>query len=108
MGMTFEEFAATSARKVRAALVVAYGPDVGVDAASEAMAYGWENWERLEAMANPAGYMFRVGQTAARKLNRPQGLLPDPPPDRLPDIDWPRYVAKVEAAARRASDPTGF
>lgn len=87
MGMTFEEFAATSARKVRAALVAAYGPDVGMDAAAEAMAYGWENWERLEAMGNPAGYMFRVGQTAARKLNRPQGLLPAPPPDRLPDVE---------------------
>ncbi len=85
--MTFEEFAATSARRVRVALVAAYGPDVGMDAAAEAMAYGWENWERLEAMGNPAGYMYRVGQSAARRLNRPQGHLPAPPPDRLPDIE---------------------
>ncbi len=87
MGVTFEEFASDSARRVRAALVVAYGPDVGMDAAAEAMAYGWENWDRLQAMGNPAGYMFRVGQTAARKLNRPQGLLPGPEPHRLPDVE---------------------
>ncbi len=87
MGVTFEEFAATSARRVRAALVAAYGPDVGSDAAAEAIAYGWENWDRLEAMGNPAGYMYRVGQSAARKLRRPQGLLPAPEPDRLPDVE---------------------
>ncbi len=89
--MTFEEFAATSARRVRAALVAAYGPDVGMDAASEAMAYGWENWDRLEAMGNPAGYMFRVGQSAARKLRRPHGLLPAPDPQHLPDVE-PKLV----------------
>lgn len=62
-----------------------------MDAAAEAMAYGWENWDRLEAMGNPAGYMYRVGQTAAAKLRRPQGLLPAPPADRLPDVE-PRLV----------------
>ena len=87
MGMTFDEFAATSARRVRTALVAAYGPDIGMDAAAEAMAYGWENWDRLEAMGNPAGYMFRVGQTAAKKLRRPLGCLPEPPPDRLPRVE---------------------
>lgn len=87
MGVTFEEFAETAARRVRAALVAAYGPDIGMDAAAEAMAYGWENWERLEAMGNPAGYMFRVGQSAARKLRRPAGLLPAPPVHEMPHIE---------------------
>lgn len=85
--MTFEEFATTTARRVRAALVAAYGPDVGIDAAAEAMAYGWENWDRLEAMSNPAGYLFRVGQTAARSLRRPHGLLPEPPAHEMPHIE---------------------
>lgn len=87
MGVTFDEFAATSGRRVRAALVAAYGPDVGMDAAAEAIAYGWENWDRLQTMGNPAGYMYRVGQSAAGKLRRPAGLLPAPPPERMPDIE---------------------
>ena len=87
MGMTFEEFVAVSGRKVRAALVAAYGPDVGMDAASEAIAYGWENWDRLAEMTNPAGYMYRVGQSAAAKLNRPVRLLPAPAPQVIPDIE---------------------
>lgn len=94
--MTFEEFIATSGRKVRAALVAAYGPDVGMDAASEAIAYGWENWDRLGEMTNPAGYMYRVGQSAASKLNRPAGLLPAPPPHVMPDVE-PGLVPALNA-----------
>lgn len=85
--MTFEEFAATSARKVRAALIAAYGPDVGMDAASEAIAYGWENWHRLEKMDSPAGYLYRVGQTAAARLRKPEGKLPSPLPSEIPDFE---------------------
>ncbi|MCP3878646.1 MAG: hypothetical protein GY701_09695, partial [Sulfitobacter sp.] len=60
--MTFEPFARITGPKLRAALMAAYGPDVGADAAAAALAYGWENWDRVSAMANPAGYLFRVGQ----------------------------------------------
>jgi DNA-directed RNA polymerase specialized sigma24 family protein len=47
-----------------------------MEAAADALAYGWENWSRIEAMANPTGYLYRVGQTAARRRRRPQGFLP--------------------------------
>jgi hypothetical protein len=59
----FEEFAESTGPRLRAALVAAYGPTDGLDAAAEALAYGWE---RLGSMLNPAGYLHRVGQTAAR------------------------------------------
>jgi RNA polymerase sigma-70 factor (ECF subfamily) len=68
-------------------LVAAYGPEVGLDAASEALAYAWEEWPRLEAMDNPAGYLFRVGQTAARQLNRRPPSFPAPPQQLLPDFE---------------------
>ena len=55
---------------VRRALVARYGVDVGRDAAAEAVAWGWEHVDRLATMANPAGYLYRVGQSAARKLAR--------------------------------------
>ena len=81
--MTFEEFVATVGRQVRAGLVAANGAQVGADAAAEAMAYAWEHWERVRAMDNPAGYLYRVGQTAARRDRRhehPDRLFPEPEP----------------------------
>ncbi len=85
--MTFELFVEASGSRLRAALVAAYGPDVGADAAATALSYGWENWGRLSTMANPAGYLYRVGQTAARRAIPKQGLLPAPPPQELPNFE---------------------
>ena len=72
---------------LRAALVGAYGPEVGLDSASEALAYGWEHWGRLAEMDNPSGYLFRVGQTAARRLTRRPPSFPEPPQEALPDFE---------------------
>lgn len=79
----FEDFAEQAAPKLRSALVAACGPDVGLDAAAEAMAFGWENWSTVSAMENPAGYLYRVGQTAARRLRRHGPLFPVPEPARV-------------------------
>ena len=31
------------------------------------MAWAWEHWDRLHPMSNPAGYLYRVAQTHARR-----------------------------------------
>lgn len=93
--MTFEHFVSTHGPRLRAALVAAYGPQVGLDAASDALAYGWEHWRRLEHMANPAGYLYRVGQTAARRSRRPLRYLPAPDVAELPEIE-PALVPALE------------
>ena len=93
--VTFEEFAGSIGVSLRAALVAAFGPDAGVDAAAEALAYGWEHWHRIGQMENPSGYLYRVGQTAARRARRPQGFLPVPPADDLPDFE-PRLLPALE------------
>jgi RNA polymerase sigma-70 factor (ECF subfamily) len=85
--VTFDEFVRGKGADLRAALVAAYGPQVGLDAASEALAYGWEQWPRLAEMENPAGYLFRVGQTAARQLNRKAPMFPEPPSPLLPEFE---------------------
>jgi hypothetical protein len=41
--MEYEEFVERHGSRLRAALVAAYGPDVGADAATEALAYGFEH-----------------------------------------------------------------
>jgi DNA-directed RNA polymerase specialized sigma24 family protein len=96
LGVTFEEFASAMGPKLRAALVGAYGPNVGIDAAAEALAYGWENWQRVGTMENPTGYLYRVGQTAARRAHRPQGFLPAPSSTDVPDFE-PRLLPALEA-----------
>ncbi len=73
------------AMRVRRALVAAYGVDVGADAAAEAVAWGWEHGRELCAMANPAGYLFRVGQSAAKRAwrRRARRLEFPPEPERV-------------------------
>lgn len=96
LGVTFDHFAGLAGPRLRAGLVAAYGPDVGLDAAAAALAYGWENWSRVSAMANPAGYLYRVGQTEARRLRRRQGYLAVPAPEELPDFE-PGLIPALEA-----------
>ena len=55
---------------LRRALVAAYGLEVGSEAAADALAWAWEHLERVEGMVNPGGYLWRVGQTSARR-NQP-------------------------------------
>jgi DNA-directed RNA polymerase specialized sigma24 family protein len=67
---SFEAFIADAQVKLRRALVSRYGVDLGVEACSEATAWAWANRDRLLAMANPVGYLYRVGQTAVRNETR--------------------------------------
>ncbi len=70
--VAFREFVATIEPKLRRALVAAYGVDRGRDAAADALAWAWQHWERVQAMENPAGYLWRVGQTSVRRGSRRQ------------------------------------
>ncbi len=85
--MGYEEFVERNGSRLRAALVAAYGPDVGADAAAEALAYGFEHWDELQPMENPAGYLYRVGQTEARRHFRPTPFLPSEPVHGLPHFE---------------------
>ena len=69
-GRGFESFATVEGQRLRRALISAYGVDAGCDACAEALAWAWENWSRVAEMANPVGYLFRVGQSSARRQRR--------------------------------------
>jgi DNA-directed RNA polymerase specialized sigma24 family protein len=60
-----------------------------VDGAAEALAYAWEHWAEVRAMANPIGYLYRVGQSKTRLRRVPR--LPPPASIGLPEIE-PRLV----------------
>jgi RNA polymerase sigma-70 factor (ECF subfamily) len=60
------------------ALAAAYGPEVGTEVTADALVWAWEHWKRVRKMRNPAGYLYRVGQSKARWYYRPQKLFPAP------------------------------
>lgn len=66
----FEAFFNKAEPGLRYALVGAFGPEIGREAAADALAYGWEHWNRISRMENPAGYLYRVGQGRAKRALR--------------------------------------
>ena len=72
----FRDFVAEVEPRLRRALVAAYGHDRGRDAAAEALAYAWEHWKDVSVMANPAGYLFRVGQSRTRRQRHAAPMFP--------------------------------
>jgi RNA polymerase sigma factor (sigma-70 family) len=66
----FATFVTAHERRLRRALVASYGVEIGSDACAEALAWAWEHWAQVAEMGNPVGYLFRVGQSAARRQRR--------------------------------------
>ena len=67
------------------ALVAARGIEEGKDAVAEALAYAWQHWDRVQAMANPAGYLYRVARSRARR-RRSRLLFPEVSAS-MPDVE---------------------
>lgn len=82
--------------RLRAALIAAYGSDAGSDAAAEAVTWAFEHADQVAEMDNPAGYLYRVGQSEARRARKPLRLLPAEPVREMPDIE-PGLVPALEA-----------
>jgi DNA-directed RNA polymerase specialized sigma24 family protein len=104
---SFEDFIAGAAVRLRRALIARYGVELGVEACAEATAWAWVNRDRLLAMSNPVGYLFRVGQTAVRSQTRWQHA-PLFPADRgsaepsMPDPDLEAALAALSPDQRVA------
>lgn len=76
----FEAFVARVKPRLLQALVATYGPVDGREACVDALSWAWEQWDRLDDVDQPVGYLYRVGQSATR------GFLPKPVPTRLIEI----------------------
>lgn len=68
--VAFTDFVKQIEPRLRRALVAARCPNLGRDATAEALAWAWEHWPRVQAMDNPTGYLFRVGQSKTRQRRR--------------------------------------
>lgn len=77
----FDAFVRGDGQRLRRVMSSQYGVDIGCEATDAALAWAWEHWDRLRSMSNPAGYLYRVGQTHARRAvgrGRPVTLPPEP------------------------------
>lgn len=86
------------------ALTGTYGLEVGEEATRDALAYAWENWDRISQMENPVGFLFRVGQSRSRRYRRRHVDLPPVRFDELPHIEpaLPKALASLSERQRAA------
>ena len=100
---SFTDFVTTTEARLRVALSAAHGPEGGREAAAEALAYGWEHWDRIRTMDNPAGYLYRVGENQAKRMRPKRALsLPAVDSQREPWVEpgLPAALAKLPRQQR--------
>lgn len=93
----FSAFVVEVEPRLRRALTLLRGAEAGRDATAEALAWAWEHWPEVQAMANPAGYLYRVGSSRSR--GRPMRF----PPATAP-ADAPGFEPGLEPALGRLTD----
>ena len=76
----FRAFVDEVGPRLRRAFTLLRGVDGGADATAEALAWAWEHWAEVQTMANPAGYLYRVGSSRTRP-RRPRFSPPPVPMD---------------------------
>ncbi len=101
------EFLIEARARLERALVARFGVEEGTEAAAEAVAYALANWPALRPMANPVGYLYRVGQTRARRTverrSRLESLVSDPlTTDQVVDVDLQRALCRLKPDQRVA------
>lgn len=101
---TYTSFVEGIQDRLRHALVARYGREAGREAAADALAYGWEHWERIRDMDNPAGYLYRVGEHKAMRSRRPSPLFPAPPTHSDPIVEprLPKALTRLSPQQRQA------
>ncbi len=99
---SFTEFVTEYESRLRQSLTVVFGVELGKDAAAEALAYGWEHWERVSGMDIPSGYLYRVGYDKARRITRRSLRLPAVDPERQPLVEpgFPKAFASLPEQQR--------
>jgi len=84
---SFDAFVSRVGPGLRRAFVARFGRNDGIEAASEAFAYAWEHWDRVSAMENPTGYLYRVGRSRTRRIRRRTPILPAVEASRMPEVE---------------------
>jgi DNA-directed RNA polymerase specialized sigma24 family protein len=99
----FEQFAGDIEPRLRRALVAGFGAVAGREAAADALAWAWQNWDRVEGLESPVGYLYRVGRTLAARSGARDTPVAEPPAP----IVWPAdsFEPGLAPAIARLSEP---
>lgn len=105
---SFTHFVREVSPRLTQSLIAALGGQAGRDAAADALAWAWENWERLMGIANPAGYLYRLGRNRAVSAARRRHVVLPPPRTRFDDSPWvepglPEALARLSEHQRVAA-----
>ena len=103
-GKSFTEFMAEVEPRLKRALCVRFGIERGVEATADALTYGWEHWDRVRDMGNPAGYLYQVGRSRTRRGRTPRPTFPAVPADASPWVEpgLPAALARLSESQRQA------
>ncbi len=74
----FEQRLAPVLAHLRGVLIARHGVDVGTDVHAEVAGFAWEQRNMVCTLDNPAGYLFRVSQSKARRYRRWGRAVPLP------------------------------
>lgn len=97
----FENFVRDAEPRLRQALSAALGSDRGREFTAEALAYAWENWDRVSSMANPVGYLYVTGRDRGRRADRRKRVTLLPVEQgRIPWVE-PGLVSSLEDLSER-------
>lgn len=98
----FTEFVSEVEPRLHIALVGSVGPDLAREATAEALAWAWENWDRVREMHNPGGYLYRVARSKMRPWFRRSPTYPAPDRIEMPWIEpgLPSAIAKLSEQQR--------
>jgi DNA-directed RNA polymerase specialized sigma24 family protein len=98
----FDAFVLATEPKLRIAHAALYGQEQGRDATSAALLYAWEHWENVSVMANPAGYLYRVGRSSMRRRKEPKWLPVPASCEPLVEPGLPSALARLSEKQRLA------
>jgi DNA-directed RNA polymerase specialized sigma24 family protein len=98
----FSAFMEAAEPGLRRALVALYGAEEARDAMAEGLAYAWQHWDRVQTMANPTGYVYRVARSRGRR-RRVRPLFPDVS-GSMPEVEpgLPHALARLPERQRVA------
>lgn len=102
----FEKFVVRCEPRLRRALVARFGPEQGREMTVNALAVGWEKFDRVRQMDNPVGYLYTVGSrslaTHGREISCENSFAEVATHDTVPNPDLVRSLAMLSAAERTA------
>ncbi|MGI9610292.1 MAG: RNA polymerase sigma factor [Acidimicrobiia bacterium] len=102
---SFTAFVEKNERSLQQALCATFGRDRGLEATAEAFMYAWQNWDQVQTLDSPVGYLYGVGRNKARAWGRAhKRRFPAAPAGHEPRIEpgLPDALARLSDRQREA------